>query len=190
MLRVFRVRVNLQAADDADQGRIGTARIAAPIGAPPEGLDMEGLLALQVLLKNVLDHGDHDRGREGGAVDLPKPGHAVVAGQLDEEEIAAAVVRRRVADDEGFQLPNAHARPLPAGASGSGSMHGFPPSRSPFFQRAFRSDELACDPVVEAVGGTVHDGGKLAAVELVSVTALLHALDHADVLHEDAFPEG
>ena len=83
-------------------------RVAAAIHVAPQRLDVERIAALDMLLEHVLDHLHHNGGGEAGGIDLADALDAVVGDQLEEDEIAAAIERRRVADDEGLEALDFH----------------------------------------------------------------------------------
>ena len=80
--------------------------------------------------KTSVDHRAHRLGADGGGIDLAPADDAVVGGELDEGEVAAAEARRRVADDEDLEVAELHARvpedddvaPVGAGAGGGESL--------------------------------------------------------------------
>ncbi len=81
------------------------------VDLPPQGLDVERVHAHDMPLEHVGDHRlDHLR-PEGVAIDLADAGDAVVGRELDEDEVAAAEARRRIADDEGLEVLDFHERP-------------------------------------------------------------------------------
>ena len=61
---------------------------------------------------HIGDHPRHHMGAEGGGIDLADALDAVVGHQLQEDEIAPAEARRRIADDEGLELPDLHDFPF------------------------------------------------------------------------------
>ena len=65
-----------------------------------------------IALEQILDHQSPDMGIERQAIGLAQAGQAFVCDQLDEQEIAPAKMRRRIADDKGLYANQLHALPL------------------------------------------------------------------------------
>ena len=103
---------HLDAGEHAHQRNVGPLRIAAAVDVAPDRLDREGVGAQHMVLEHVLEHLDDRFGREARGIDLADALDPVVGDQLQEQEIAPAEGRRRIADDEGLQACDAH-RPTP-----------------------------------------------------------------------------
>ena len=99
---------HLDAAEHAEQRDVGPAGVAPAVDVAPEPLDVERVGADHVRVADVLDHAGDDVRAERRPVDLAEPLDAVVGGQLEEDEVAAAEVGRRVADDERLELGDLH----------------------------------------------------------------------------------
>ncbi len=99
---------HLDAAEDADQRDVGPAGVSLPVDVAPEPLDVERIGADHVACADVLDHSRDDMRPEGCRVDLADPLDPVVGDELEEDEVAAAEVGRRVGDDERLEPGDLH----------------------------------------------------------------------------------
>ena len=99
---------DLDAGEHAHQRGIGPQGVARAIGLAPQGFDMEGIHALDMAREDILDHGGHGLGTERVAINLADAADIVVGRELDEDEIAPAPARRRIADNEYLKIPDLH----------------------------------------------------------------------------------
>ena len=99
---------DLEGADHAAQRRIRPRRVAAAVGPTPEGLHVEGALAYQPAVGHVLDHLGDQVWSDGGHIGLADSLDAAVGRERHEDEVAATVPRRRIADDERLDLVDHH----------------------------------------------------------------------------------
>jgi hypothetical protein len=99
---------HLDATEHADERDIRPCRIAPAVDVAPECLDSEGVRADDVARADVLDHRRHRLRPERRGVDLPHALDAVIGDELQEDEVAAAEVRRRVPDDERLDARDNH----------------------------------------------------------------------------------
>ena len=81
----------------------------AGIDPPPHALDIVRILPFHVARKNIFAHLRDEMRRERHTVSFAQPGRAIVGLKLDEDEIAPAEVRRRIADHEGLDAGQFHA---------------------------------------------------------------------------------
>ena len=101
---------HLDSGQDAHQRNVGPARIAAAVNVAPQGLDPERIGALDMMLEYVLDHRHHRLRAEARRIDLADALDPAGGLELEEQEVAAAERGRRIADDEGLELGDFHAR--------------------------------------------------------------------------------
>src|SRR5262249_7281631 len=74
-------------------------------------LDAERIDADDMSLDHIGDHAGDDMGAEGGGIDLADTLDPVIGDELQEDEIAPAETRRRIADDEGLEVLDLHMSP-------------------------------------------------------------------------------
>ena len=72
-----------------------------------------GIGAEQMLLEHVARERLEHAGAEARGVDLAEAFDSVVGDEFDEQEIAAAARRRRIADDEGLEIDDLHCAVSP-----------------------------------------------------------------------------
>ena len=99
---------HLDAREHAHERGIRAHRIAGRVDVAPGGLDVERLAPDDVAGDDVLDHARHELRRDGRDVDLAEALEAAVALELQEDEVAAAIARGRVADDERADARDLH----------------------------------------------------------------------------------
>ena len=99
---------HLQPAHHAHQRQIRPQGKARAMTLAPHGLDMKRITSQEVAREHVLDHGRDDLGTEGRGIDLAHALDAARRPQLEKDEIAAAVARRRVSDHEYFHVLEFH----------------------------------------------------------------------------------
>jgi hypothetical protein len=105
---------HLERAQHAHQRQVRVLRETRGVDAPPHALDVMRILAGEVAREDVLDELRDEVRLEGHAVRLADARDVAVRRQLHEHEVAAAVVRRRVADDEGADVGELHGLPQAA----------------------------------------------------------------------------
>ena len=110
---------HLDPAQDPDQRQVRPQAVAAAVDRAPQPLDLEGVGPDHVAFADVLDHARQGVRAEGGGVDLADALDAALRRQLDEDEVAAAEVRRRIADDEGLDLGDLHGALAPVAGPAS-----------------------------------------------------------------------
>jgi hypothetical protein len=106
----------LDAREDAQKRRIRPLRVARGIDDAPQRLDVEGIAADDDALADILDHLGDDVGMERHGIDLAHALDPVISLELDEDPVEPAEMRRRIADDEGLEVGDLHARrssPIP-----------------------------------------------------------------------------
>src|SRR3954452_947402 len=142
---------HLDAAQDAHQRDVGALGIAAPVDVSPQGLDLERISADDVMGENILDHRDDGFRPEARRVDLANPLDPAVCDELQEDEVAAAMKGRRVADDEGLDVGDLHDG---SPAQRGDKMTGMPeprnasspaPTSAPMSRNNMRRGGLPCD---------------------------------------------
>ena len=99
---------HLDPREHADERRIRAHRVARRVDVAPGGLDVERLAPDDVAGHDVLDHARHELRRDRRRVDLAEALEATVGLELEEDEVAAAVARSRIADDEGADAGDPH----------------------------------------------------------------------------------
>src|ERR1700722_9203683 len=82
---------------------------AGRVDPPPHHLDVMRILAFEIAFEDILDQARDKMRIERHAVRLPYSLHTAVRDELDEHEVATAVMRRRIADDEGLNVGKLHA---------------------------------------------------------------------------------
>ena len=99
---------DLEPGEGAHHGRVRTLAEAGRIGPAKHQLDRLRALAGHVALEDVGDHRAHRRRPDRRGIDLAPAGDAVVGRHLDENEVASAEGRRRVADDQHLEVAELH----------------------------------------------------------------------------------
>ena len=99
---------HLERAQHAHQREIGMLREAAGINAPPHGFDGVRILACDVTREHIFQHLRDQVGMERHAVRFADARDVVVGGQLHENEVPPAEVRRRITDHEGLDVLELH----------------------------------------------------------------------------------
>ena len=99
---------HLDPAQHADERDVRPSGVPLPVDVAPEPLDVERVGADHVPLADVLDHPRDDVRAERRRVHLADPLDPVVGDELEEDEVAAAEVRGRVADDERLETGDLH----------------------------------------------------------------------------------
>jgi len=102
---------HLDAGEDAAERHVRALAVAPAVDAPPQPLDAEGIGADDMALHHIGDHARDEMRSEGRGIDLAHPLDAVIGDELQEDEIAPAEARRRIADDEGPEVLDLHAAP-------------------------------------------------------------------------------
>ena len=100
---------HLDAGEHAEQRGIRAPAVARGVDVAPGRLDVERLAADHVARDDVLDHPATSVRRDGRDVDLAEALDARVGLELEEDEVAAAVAGRRVADDERADAGDLHS---------------------------------------------------------------------------------
>ncbi len=90
---------HLDPAQHAYERDVGPARVSPSVDVPPQGLDAKRIGSVDVVRKDVLDHALDDAWSKRRTVHLADALDAVVRDEFEEDEIAAAERRRRIADD-------------------------------------------------------------------------------------------
>src|SRR5262249_12180937 len=103
---------HFDAAQHSHQRDVRPRGIAAAIDPAPERLDAEWVGPDDIAGADILDHPGHNVGSEGRGIDLTDPLNSVVGHQLQEYEVIAAEMGRRIADDEGLDLADFHNWPF------------------------------------------------------------------------------
>ncbi len=127
---------HLDPAEHADQRDVRPLRITATVHAVPEVLDVERVGADHMPLGDVLDHALHRRRPEGGVVDLANALDTVIRGELHENEVAPAEIRRGIAYHDRPHVRDLHDSLL------SRSPDGVTPPGQPCAQGARRASTL------------------------------------------------
>src|SRR5262245_61544352 len=99
---------DLDAREHTHQRGVGPQGVARAIGLAPQGLEVEWVHAFDVAHEDIFDHGRQRLRPESIAIDFADAADIVVGRQLDEDEIASAPARRRIADDEYLEIPDFH----------------------------------------------------------------------------------
>ena len=99
---------HLERAQHPHEREVRVLRVARGIHAPPEALDVVRVLTEEVALEHVDGHARHQVRVKRHAVGFAHPVNVAVGGELHEHEVAAAVTRRRITDDEGPDLFQLH----------------------------------------------------------------------------------
>ena len=99
--------------EHAHQRYIGALRIAAAIDIAPKRFNLERVSPQHMMLEHILYHGSERMRAEAGRIHFPNAGDAGVGGEFYENKVAPTMIRRRVADNKGFQLCDLHAQSPP-----------------------------------------------------------------------------
>ena len=99
---------HFEGAQHAHQGQIRMLGEAAGVNPPPHAFDVMRIIAANIAIEHILDHLRHQMRRERHAIGLANARDVAIGGQLDEHEVTAAEMRRRVADDERLYIDKLH----------------------------------------------------------------------------------
>ena len=91
------------------QGQIGMLGKAAGIHSAPHIFDVVRVIACDITRKHILYHFGDKMGFERHAIGFTDTRHTAIGRYLDEDKIASAKMRRRIAHDKGFDIGQLHA---------------------------------------------------------------------------------
>ena len=95
---------HFQRGEHTHQGQVGVLGKSTRIHPAPHRFDVMRIIASDIACEHILNHlGDQMR-LERNAISLANARHAAIGRQLHKNKIPPAKVRRRVPDDEGFNV--------------------------------------------------------------------------------------